>query len=55
MLDQRGAGPLPNAAHISLATELVSICGDCNRVPMLETYIRTLKVGEELLRALPII
>lgn len=47
---QSGAGPLPQASHTSLPSQLVAVLGDGHRMPVFETHVRVFKVDEEVTR-----
>ncbi len=47
-LTQDGAGPLPDAAHLSLARKAIAAIGHGYRVPMVETDVGTIEVAEQL-------
>lgn len=50
MLLQHGAGPFPHSTQVSLPGEFASVLGDRNWVPVLETYVGSLEVDEELMQ-----
>lgn len=48
------AGPLPDAAHVTLPGKDVAVSSDWRGVPILESYIGTIEVDKQLLLALSI-
>ena len=44
---QHRAGPLPQATHLALASELATILSDGHGVPVLEAYVRLIEVRED--------
>lgn len=48
MLLEDGAGPFPDPAHLTLSSEFVAVRGHGDGMPMVEAYIGTLEVCEEL-------
>ena len=47
---QSGAGPLPQASHASLPSQLVAVLGDGHWVPVFETHICVSNIDEKVMR-----
>lgn len=45
---ERRAGPLPDATHLALATQAVTMCRDGSRMPVLEPDVSPVQVDEEV-------
>lgn len=45
---ERRASPLPDATHLALATQAVSVCRDGGGMPVLEPNVSPVQVDEEI-------
>jgi hypothetical protein len=49
-LFQHSTGPLPDTAHVRLATQLSALLNNRYRMPVLEAYIRPLQIDKQIMR-----